>query len=588
MADVSLNPPIFTTTSFIFIDSASDLNDNRIWFHLNNANPAVRTSTVQHQVWKQNEEIPNEAEVPITAEGELYYINIDNIINNNSLSYDTFYNFRISAFVASDQDNTRKWSDIISIMRASVESLSWELPVDNYVLPFTEKLNVKVNLNTSSQDQIARFKVEVTLNSNVVYSSGAIINNNTQYAQLIVPYNFVPYAFSPTPMTKTYTINVICITNYGYVLTGSKNFSVTELSYSDNIQLNITSIPELGVNRLVLHDTIDMYSQLLLKFYRTKAKENDWILIKEDYWYATSDSDYIWDDRTIVSDEEYQYMCIYADNMQTCIIDAEDLENPIIAVTDPISFEYDYLTDPTAQLTIQYNKDLSGYRYNTNDAITATIGSQYPFVRRAAAAKYRTFTVGGMITFNTEAFYADTQMEDSIIHNDFEHMHEFVKLFHSGNDDIGSTTIVFNKDSEFVQGLLENKKEAYLERLFRNAVEEFLYSNTVKLFRSATEGNIFVKLTNVQLTPEKQLGRMIYSFSATATEVGAFNEANLKEFDFIDQVGETIPIHITDYAIEAESVTDGTATGVTNEISLNGGATTYKVVLKPFARLIFF
>lgn len=575
MADIVLNPPIFTTTSFVFIDSASDLNDNRIWFHFNNTNPAVRTSTVQYQVWKQNEEIPNEAEVPITAEGELYYINIDNIINNNSLSYDTFYNFRISAFVASDQDNTRKWSDIISIMRASVESLSWELPVDNYVLPFTEKLNVKVNLNTSSQDQIARFKVEVTLNSNVVYSSGAIINNNTQYAQLIVPYNF--FAVSNYP----YLINVTCITNYGYVLTGSRSFSVTSIESATDVELGVVQIPELGVNRLTLSTTDS--GLYLIEIYRQDQDGDAYILVKEDIWETAQD--YIWDDRTIESDKSYSYKCIFNYEVDKT---GDWKEAKTTVLVDPISFEYDYLTDPTAQLTIQYNKDLSGYRYNTNDAITATIGSQYPFIRRAAAAKYRTFTIGGMITFNTEAFYAHIQMKDSITHNDYEHMHEFAKLFHGGDYKIGSTTIVFNKNNTFVQGLLDDKKEVYLERLFRNAVEDFLYSNTVKLFRSATEGNIFVKLTNVQLTPEKQLGRMIYSFSATATEIGAFNEANLKEFDFVDQMGETIPIHIIDYAIKADSVTNGMATGVTNKISQNQGATTYKIALTPFARLIFF
>lgn len=575
MADIVLNPPIFTTTSFVFIDSASDLNDNRIWFHFNNTNPAVRTSTVQYQVWKQNEEIPNEAEVPITAEGELYYINIDNIINNNSLSYDTFYNFRISAFVASDQDNTRKWSDIISIMRASVESLSWELPVDNYVLPLTEKLNVKVNLNTSSQDQIARFKVEVTLNSNVVYSSGAIINNNTQYAQLIVPYNF--FAVSNYP----YFINVTCITNYGYVLTGSRSFSVTSIESATDVELSAVQIPELGANRLTLSTTDS--GLYLIEIYRQDQDGDAYILVKEDIWETAQD--YIWDDRTIESDKSYSYKCIFNYEVDKTG-DWREIKKTVSV--DPISFEHDYLTDPTAQLIIQYNKDLNDYRYNTNDAITATIGSQYPFIRRAAAAKYRTFTIGGMITFNTEAFYAHIQMEDSITHNDYEHMHEFTKLFHGGDYEIGSTTIVFNKNSTFIQGLLDDKKEIYLERLFRNAVEEFLYSNTVKLFRSATEGNIFVKLTNVQLTPEKQLGRMIYSFSATATEVGAFNEANLKKFDFIDQVGETIPIHIIDYAIKADSVTNGMATGVTNKISQNQGATTYKIALTPFARLIFF
>lgn len=569
MANTVLNPPIFTATSFIFISQASDLNDNKIWFHLNNSGAAVSTAKVKYQLWGQNSGIPSEVEeVDIVADGELYYIDNSDI----PFSYDTFYNFRISAFV--EDDPTRKWSDIISIMRASEEDLLWELPTNNYTLSPTEKLNVKVNLDTGCQDQIARFKVEIEdASDNIVYGSGAILNNKS-YAQLVIPYNFLN--------AGPYTINVICITNYGYVLAASREFTVDSLAIEGNITLNVTNVIELGTNRLTFADGVGMGIQILLKIYRTKTNENQWILIKEDYWQTSGSTNYyIWDDRTISSDEGYQYECIctYGSNNPTLIQ---------LATVLPISFEHDYLTDSTAQLTIQYNKDLSGYRYNTNDAITATIGSQYPFIRRASAAKYRTFTIGGMITFNTEAFYAAVDMQDSISHTDLEHMFEFAKLFHGGNDDIDSTTIVFNKDSEFVQNLLNYKKEVYLERIFRNAVEDFLYSNTVKLFRSATEGNIFVKLTNVQLTPEKQLGRMIYSFSATATEVGAFNEANLKEFDFIDQVGEAVPVHITDYAIFATAVNDGVAQGVNSSDIIQVVNNEYKVQLQPFARLIFF
>jgi len=33
------------------------------------------------------------------------------------------------------------------------------------------------------------------------------------------------------------------------------------------------------------------------------------------------------------------------------------------------------------------------------------------------------------------------------------------------------------------------------------------------------EGNIFIKLMEVNLTPKNELGRMIYTFSATAYEI---------------------------------------------------------------------
>ena len=55
---------------------------------------------------------------------------------------------------------------------------------------------------------------------------------------------------------------------------------------------------------------------------------------------------------------------------------------------------------------------------------------------------------------------------------------------------------------------------------------DFLYKNQVKLFRSSTEGNILVKLTNISLTPKRELGRLLYSFSCTAVEIDEDNINN--------------------------------------------------------------
>jgi hypothetical protein len=47
------------------------------------------------------------------------------------------------------------------------------------------------------------------------------------------------------------------------------------------------------------------------------------------------------------------------------------------------------------------------------------------------------------------------------------------------------------------------------EKDFRDKVKEFLYEHNVKLFRSATEGNILVKLMNISFSPNQSLGRKI-------------------------------------------------------------------------------
>ena len=96
----------------------------------------------------------------------------------------------------------------------------------------------------------------------------------------------------------------------------------------------------------------------------------------------------------------------------------------------------------------------------------------------------------------------------------------------------------FATQAEMLTGLLQsadnsktfydNYKETYnindyndpiLEREFREKVSDFLYKDTVKLFKSSQEGNMLLRLMDINLTPEQQLGRNIYSFSCTGYEI---------------------------------------------------------------------
>lgn len=77
----------------------------------------------------------------------------------------------------------------------------------------------------------------------------------------------------------------------------------------------------------------------------------------------------------------------------------------------------------------------------------------------------------------------------------------------------------------------------FIERAFREKVEEFLNDFNYKLFKSPTEGNIVIGLLNISLTPNNTVGRMLYSFFATAYEVLENTIENLNEVNIID-IGE--------------------------------------------------
>lgn len=73
-----------------------------------------------------------------------------------------------------------------------------------------------------------------------------------------------------------------------------------------------------------------------------------------------------------------------------------------------------------------------------------------------------------------------------------------------------------------------------LERDFKMDVLNWLTNGEPKLFRSPTEGNFIVRLMNVSLTPNDQLGRMLHTFNSTAYEIADFNYETLKSYGFLN------------------------------------------------------
>lgn len=95
-----------------------------------------------------------------------------------------------------------------------------------------------------------------------------------------------------------------------------------------------------------------------------------------------------------------------------------------------------------------------------------------------------------------------------------------------------------------------------LERQFKLEVLDWLTNGEPKLFKSPNEGNYIVRLLNVSLTPNDQVGRMIHTFNATAYEVADLSYDNLCKLNIIDQESSinntflkftTIPLATKDY-----------------------------------------
>jgi hypothetical protein len=201
-------------------------------------------------------------------------------------------------------------------------------------------------------------------------------------------------------------------------------------------------------------------------------------------------------DYTAVSGMEYKYAVQTIDEVTGVRGELVETENSIVR-------EYNYsflLGENGQQLKLKYNNTLSNYKISVSDSRADTIGGKYPFITRNGNMRYKAFGINGLISFNMD-----------------------------------ENNLFLPKD--FIGREVNGLYDFTYEREFREEVLKFLYSDKPKLFKSPTEGNILVRLTDVQASPEQAIGRMIYSFSASAWEIDEPTMDNYIKYNFVS-IGE--------------------------------------------------
>jgi hypothetical protein len=205
-----------------------------------------------------------------------------------------------------------------------------------------------------------------------------------------------------------------------------------------------------------------------------------------------------------------------------------------------VLYEDMFLVAENKQLKIQFNPKITSFKYVVSENKFETLGSKYPFVRRNANTRYREFGISGLISMEideNELFFDDRQVRPHVLPAgtiNFDSLHLIAQIGDILKVGQGAAVQYFRRHSisssatntdwdsipaTIAEKLLDNY---YTETAFRQAVIDFLYNNTVKLFKSTTEGNILVKVTNVSLSPVEALGRRLYSFDATLVEIDDF------------------------------------------------------------------
>lgn len=195
------------------------------------------------------------------------------------------------------------------------------------------------------------------------------------------------------------------------------------------------------------------------------------------------------------------------------------------------NFNYSYLLgNGGVQLKLKYNNDMSSYKININESKLDTIGGIYPFITRNGNTNYRTFPINGLISFNMD--------ENNVFTNE--------KEVYNDNTITGLIT------QEYKNYNNKNNITQYdytYERFFREKVLKFLHDGKPKLFKSPTEGNIIIRLMDLNEAPQQSLSRLIYSFSGTAHEVAEANLENYAKYGFFNVGAPTENFFIYDTKI---------------------------------------
>ena len=240
-------------------------------------------------------------------------------------------------------------------------------------------------------------------------------------------------------------------------------------------------------------------------FYIRRADSKDNFTIWEDvYSKEYTSASFIafkWTDYTIESGIWYKY------SIQTANLAGK--RSPMLMFGKPVMMLLDdmFLLSGNKQLKIKFNPSISSFKRTIAETKIDTIGSQFPFFKRSGHMNYVQFPIGGFIS---TAMDAD-------------------KLFTSKEDEYGDMFDNYNKFNDEKE--IPLYQDMIWEKTFRDRVEEFLYADDVKLFRSPTEGNILVKIMDVNFQPNQTLGRRLWSFSAMAYEFDECNIENYKKYN---------------------------------------------------------
>lgn len=381
-----------------------------------------------------------------------------------------------------------------------------------------------VSFNDEDTEYLKSYRVKLyDSNENLIKDSGQI------YASRYANVNQINYDYQYSfQQNMNYYIDVSITTNNLYSTNDKPNrytFMITEYSY-DKLEATISAEKDKRNGRVGIHlvgTTSEIFiGSITIRRSSSKTNFSVWEDIHTEVLNEGTSLDYTWWDGTIQSGVWYKY-CAQKRN-------SRGHRGVIIELKDPIMMDFEdiYLSAEGLQLNINLNPEISQYSHTVIQSKNDTIGSKYPFIKRNGNVDYRTFSLSGTVSafMSNEQYPEMYTIEDGVVKKDSISQN----LMKASRSDLygDHLSLYDNYNSE---NRINYHNDYIYEHDFRQKVIEFLYKHNVKLYRSATEGNILVKLMNISFTPDKTTSRLIYNFSCTAVEVDKCSIKNYNKYN---------------------------------------------------------
>ena len=311
---------------------------------------------------------------------------------------------------------------------------------------------------------------------------------------------------------KTYDLTFSVLTVNGYQTAVTYQIARTglypSLFHGELIAEQDAAAKENGYVRIYIASNNDTLTTGTFRLIRKTEYSSNWDELTRFNMSVEDDvSIFSWKDYSVEQGQKYYYAIQQYGEDSTGIPYYSTMAQAII---NAVEFEHMFLGDDMYQLKLAYNPQVSSFKETVLESKTDVIGGKYPFFFRNGNVRYKEIPISGLLSYflDDEGCFLNTLN---------------VVPASLGTGSAAARSRTNSEDKKPAEGFIRTTNlvnhNFASERQFKLAVLNWLNNGKPKLFRSPAEGNYVIRLMNISMSPNTQLGRMLHTVSATGYEV---------------------------------------------------------------------